>query len=62
MRLVNIRPGRQMRFYLAALPFVLLAVAYLIGSSARLAENPNDKLLPSTDRRRRGRRDSGKWL
>jgi NitT/TauT family transport system permease protein len=47
MRLVNIRPGRQMRFYLAALPFVLLAVAYLIGSSARLAENPNDKLLPA---------------
>ena len=32
MRLVNIRPGRQMRFYLAALPFVLLAVAYFLGS------------------------------
>src|SRR5436190_686058 len=47
MRLVNIRPGRQMRFYLAALPFVLFAIAYLIGSSARLAENPNDKLLPA---------------
>jgi NitT/TauT family transport system permease protein len=47
MRLVNIRPGRQMRIYLAALPFVLLAAAYFIGSSARLAENPNDKLLPA---------------
>jgi NitT/TauT family transport system permease protein len=47
MRLLNIRPGRQMRFYLAALPFALLAIAYLIGSSARLAENPNDKLLPA---------------
>src|SRR4030088_2173930 len=47
MRLLNIRPGRQMRIYLAALPFVLLAIAYLIGSSARLAENPNDKLLPA---------------
>ena len=47
MRLVNIRPGRQMRFYLAALPFVLLAVAYFLGSNARLTENPNDKLLPA---------------
>jgi NitT/TauT family transport system permease protein len=47
MRLLNIRPGRQMRIYLAALPFVLLAIAYLIGSGARLAENPNDKLLPA---------------
>ena len=47
MRLVNIRPGRQMRFYLAALPFVLLAIAYFAGSGARLAENPNDKLLPA---------------
>src|SRR5258705_911964 len=50
MRLVNIRPGRQMRFYLAALPFVLLAVAYFLGSNARLTENPNDKLLPALSR------------
>ena len=47
MRLVNIRPGRQARFYLAALPFILLAVAYFAGSNARLADNPNDKLLPA---------------
>jgi NitT/TauT family transport system permease protein len=47
MRLMNIRPGRPMRFYLAALPFVMLVVAYLTGSSMRLAENPNDKLLPA---------------
>jgi NitT/TauT family transport system permease protein len=47
VRLVNIRPGRQARFYLAALPFVLLAVAYFAGSNARLTENPNDKLLPA---------------
>jgi NitT/TauT family transport system permease protein len=47
VRLVNIRPGRQTRFYLAALPFILLAVAYFAGSSARLAENSNDKLLPA---------------
>jgi len=47
MRLMNIRPGRQARFYLAALPFVILAVAYFAGSSMRLADNPNDKLLPA---------------
>ena len=32
---------------LALLPFVLLLLAYVIGSEMRLAENPNDKLLPS---------------
>lgn len=29
------------------LPLALLALAYVIGSDARLAANPNDKLLPS---------------
>jgi NitT/TauT family transport system permease protein len=47
VRLMNIRPNRQMRFYLAALPFLLLAIAYFAGSSIRLTENPNDKLLPA---------------
>ncbi len=47
MRLVNIRPGKQTRFYLAALPFLLLAAAYLVGSNERLTANPNDKLLPA---------------
>lgn len=47
MRLINLRPDRGARVLLAALPFVLLAAAYLIGSAARLAENPADKLLPS---------------
>lgn len=28
-------------------PFALLILAYLLGSAARLAENPNDKLLPA---------------
>jgi len=32
---------------LATLPFLLLAAAYLAASDARLAANPNDKLLPS---------------
>jgi NitT/TauT family transport system permease protein len=47
MRLINVRPGRQLAFYMAALPFVLVAIAYFVGSEARLAENPNDKLLPA---------------
>ncbi len=46
-RLVNRRPGTAGAAYLAALPFVLLVAAYLVGSAARLAENPNDKLLPA---------------
>ncbi len=32
---------------LAALPFAALALAYLIGSAVRLADNPADKLLPA---------------
>jgi NitT/TauT family transport system permease protein len=47
MRLINRRPDRGARALLAALPFVLVALAYLIGSALRLAENPADKLLPS---------------
>lgn len=47
MRLINIHPGKGGRFLLAALPFVVLSLAYLIGSGLRLADNPADKLLPS---------------
>ncbi len=46
-RLINRRPGRAGQFLLGALPFILLAAAYLVASDARLAVNPNDKLLPS---------------
>jgi NitT/TauT family transport system permease protein len=46
-RLVNIEPGRGGALLLGALPFLLLAVLYLMGSHYRLAENPNDKLLPA---------------
>jgi NitT/TauT family transport system permease protein len=46
-RIVNIRPQPGTGLLLAALPFVLLVAAYLIGSQARLAANPNDKLLPA---------------
>lgn len=47
MRAINLRLSRTARIALALLPFVALLVAYSIGSNLRLAENPNDKLLPS---------------
>jgi NitT/TauT family transport system permease protein len=46
-RLLNLRPSRATSLALGVLPFVLLLAAYLAASSARLADNPNDKLLPS---------------
>lgn len=47
MRVMNIRPGRVQSVLLALLPFVALAFIYVGASNARLAENPNDKLLPA---------------
>lgn len=47
MRLINVRPKGATVVVLACLPFVLLGLAYVTGSAARLAENPNDKLLPA---------------
>jgi NitT/TauT family transport system permease protein len=46
-RLINRHPGNGTALLLAALPFILLLIAYLSGSAIRLAENPDDKLLPS---------------
>lgn len=46
-RLINLRPNRSTALILALLPFALLGLLYLAASSARLAENPDDKLLPS---------------
>lgn len=46
MRWINLRPSRTSALLLAALPFVAVIVAYGLGSAARLAENPSDKLLP----------------
>jgi NitT/TauT family transport system permease protein len=46
-RLINQRPSRAGWIVLGALPFVLLLLAYLLASDARLAANPNDKLLPA---------------
>jgi NitT/TauT family transport system permease protein len=46
-RLVNLKPTRGSALALGALPFLILLAAYVIGSNARLAANPDDKLLPS---------------
>jgi NitT/TauT family transport system permease protein len=47
MRLINRKPKAALAFFLAALPFFLLFMAYAIGSHYRLLENPSDKLLPA---------------
>lgn len=47
MRLINRRPSKSTQIVLAILPFVALLLAYGIGSALRLADNPNDKLLPA---------------
>lgn len=46
-RLINRRPSRGTAVLLGLLPFLILGLVYLIASDARLAANPNDKLLPS---------------
>jgi len=46
-KLINQYPSKPVRLFLGLLPFVLLLFVYVIASEARLAENPNDKLLPS---------------
>jgi NitT/TauT family transport system permease protein len=46
MRAINHRPDKTWRVALAFLPFAFLCLAYIVGSGIRLAENPNDKLLP----------------
>ena len=40
-------PGTKLSWLLAALPFILLLVVYLMASDARHQENPQDKLVPT---------------
>ncbi|XXF07676.1 ABC transporter permease [Pseudomonas sp. D2-3] len=47
MRLINRHPARAGRLLLVLLPFALLLFAYFTASAQRLADNPNDRLLPS---------------
>ena len=46
-RIINLRPGRGGIVLWGALPFLMAGIAYAVASSARLAANPNDKLLPA---------------
>lgn len=46
-RLINLTPTRPVRMLLGLLPFAMLVLIYLMASDARLAVNPDDKLLPS---------------
>jgi NitT/TauT family transport system permease protein len=46
MRFINRQPGSGGRWLLALLPLILLVAVYAVASSVRLAENPDDKLLP----------------
>jgi NitT/TauT family transport system permease protein len=43
---MNIAPAGGSRFLLAAIPFFLIVMVYIIGSAERRAVNPEDKLLP----------------
>lgn len=47
MRWINRHPGRALAILLALIPFALVLLAYALGSEARLAVNPQDKLLPA---------------
>ena len=47
MRWINRIPGRPLAVALMAIPFVLVILAYTLGSEARRAVNPADKLLPA---------------
>ena len=47
MRWINRHPGRALALFLVILPFALVLLAYAMGSQARLAVNPADKLLPA---------------
>lgn len=45
-RLINLNPQPVTAWVLAVLPFVVVLIGYLVASEVRLADNPNDKLLP----------------
>jgi NitT/TauT family transport system permease protein len=46
-RLINLKPERGLGVALGALPFVIVLAVYVAASVTRLAENADDKLLPS---------------
>lgn len=46
-RLINLTPTKSSAWLLGILPFAIILIVYILGSDARLSENPTDKLLPS---------------
>lgn len=44
---VHARPGGGLRWIVAAIPFLILALAYGVASGVRHRDNPSDKLLPT---------------
>ena len=46
-RLMNLTPSKPLSLFLSLLPFLIALFFYWDASNVRLAENPNDKLLPS---------------
>jgi len=46
-RLINQKPSMTAKWLLGLLPFLLLLGIYINASNQRLAENPDDRLLPS---------------
>lgn len=46
-KLINRHPNRTLRWFLGLVPFLLVVAIYIGASNARLAENPDDKLLPA---------------
>jgi NitT/TauT family transport system permease protein len=47
MRFINRHPSKGNAVFLMLLPFILLIAIYFLGSTARHADNPDDKLLPT---------------
>jgi NitT/TauT family transport system permease protein len=48
MRLLNVRPRGGLAVLLGMIPLLAAALLYLMASQARHAENPRDKLLPTS--------------
>ncbi|MDH4945077.1 ABC transporter permease [Sulfurimonas sp. C5] len=46
-RFMNLKPSKTTALLLGLLPFIIAGLFYIVASDLRLAENPNDKLLPS---------------
>ena len=49
-RWINITPDRALKLVLGLLPFAVLLLIYVWASDLRLAQNPEDKLMPAFDK------------